>query len=107
MSLLAVLSAEPADQLAWAAGHEVLTEAIVFDFDLVLRQAEALELGAVPDLRSIDLLFGEMKVRDHSGLWADTLAADPRWDEVRTAARRALVRMCGDWRQPLPARVLR
>lgn len=107
IQLLAVLSADPAEQLAWAAEHEVMTEAIVLDLDLVLRLAESLDPEAVPDLRAIDLVFGEMNVRDHPGRWVDTLAADTRWDEVRTTARRALVRMRGEWRQPLPTRVLR
>ncbi|MFJ4188191.1 hypothetical protein [Kitasatospora sp. NPDC089509] len=107
IQLLTVLAADAADQLAWGAEHEVMTDAIVLDFDLVLRLAESLDPEVAPGLRAIDLVFDEMNVRDHAGRWVDTLAADSRWDAVRTTSRRTLVRMLGEWHQPLPTRVLR
>ncbi|MGV9270697.1 hypothetical protein ACWDRR_39365 [Kitasatospora sp. NPDC003701] len=109
--LLAVLAADPSDQLAWAGEHQVRTAAVAEDVEFVLQLAEGmtergtLETDALQDLRTIDRLFRELDARSRTGQWADALAADVIWSEVRTAARRILVARLGDWRLPLPRRV--
>ncbi|MFD8706594.1 hypothetical protein ACFV1W_28995 [Kitasatospora sp. NPDC059648] len=62
--LLAVLAADPSDQLAWADEHRVTTAAVADDAGFVLQLAEGmvergtLDPGALHDLRTIDRLFG-------------------------------------------------
>ncbi|GAB7188338.1 hypothetical protein ATKI12_8169 [Kitasatospora sp. Ki12] len=105
--LLAVLAADPADQLAWAREHRVRTAALTDDIELVLQLAEAMaERGTLApevleDVRTIHRLFGGTA----TGRWADALAAEARWDGMRASARRVLTAREGDWRLPLPRRV--
>ncbi|MFI9320217.1 hypothetical protein ACIGXI_10600 [Kitasatospora aureofaciens] len=109
--LLAVLAADPSDQLAWAGEHRVTTAAVADDVEFVLRLAEGMAergtLGsdALHDLRTIDRLLGELDARTRAGRWADAPAADVIWSEARTAARRILTAELGDWHLPLPRRV--
>ncbi|MEU6673797.1 hypothetical protein [Streptomyces sp. NPDC046925] len=110
--LLAVLAADLSDQLAWAGEYQVRTAAVADDVEFVLHLAEGmaergtLESDALQDLRAIDRLVGEMDVRHHAGRWVQALAVDATWSEVRTLARRILVARLGEWRLPLPRRVL-
>ncbi|MGW7260190.1 hypothetical protein [Streptomyces sp. NPDC054834] len=109
--LLAILAADPADQLAWAGEHQVRTAAVADDVEFIVQLAEGmaergtLEPEALQDLKTIDRFIGEMDVRGRAGLWADALTADVTWSEVRTPARRILVARLGEWRLPLPRRV--
>lgn len=109
--LLAILAADPSDQLAWASEHQVRTAAVADDAAFILHLAEGmaergtLEPQALQDLKTIDRFFGEMDVRGRPGRWADALTADTTWSEVRTVARRILVARQGEWRLPLPRRV--
>ncbi|WP_330301608.1 MULTISPECIES: hypothetical protein [unclassified Streptomyces] len=109
--LLAVLAADPSDQLAWAGEHHVRTAAVADDAAFILHLAEGmaergtLEPQALQGLKTIDRFFGEMAVRGPAGRWADALTADTAWSEVRTVARRILVARLGEWRLPLPRRV--
>jgi len=109
--LLAVLAADPSDQLAWAGEHQVRTAAVADDVEFILHLAEGmvergtLEPEALQDLKTIDRLFGEMDARSRAGRWANALATDVIWSEVRTAARQILIARLGEWRLPLPRRV--
>ncbi|MCX4597279.1 hypothetical protein OG819_49105 [Streptomyces sp. NBC_01549] len=109
--LLAVLAADPSDQLAWAREHQVRTAAVADDVEFILHLAEGmaergtLEPAALQDLKTIDRFFGDSNVHGHAGRWADVLTADVTWSEVRTLTRRILVARLGEWRLPLPRRV--
>ncbi|MFJ9711929.1 hypothetical protein [Streptomyces sp. NPDC101234] len=109
--LLAVLAADPSDQLTWASEHQVRTAAVADDVEFILQLAEGmaergtLEPEVLQDLREIARFLGEMDVRGRPGRWADALTADMPWSEVRTLARRSLVARLGEWRLPLPGRV--
>ncbi|RPE37267.1 hypothetical protein EDD90_0081 [Streptomyces sp. Ag109_O5-1] len=109
--LLAVLAADPSDQLTWASEHRARTAAVADDVEFILHLAEGiaergtLEPEVLQGLREIDRFIGEMDVRGRPGWWADALTADMTWSEVRTLARRILVARLGEWRLPLPRRV--
>ncbi|MFD7169019.1 hypothetical protein [Streptomyces violascens] len=109
--LLAILAADPSDQLTWASEHQVRAANVANDVEFILHLAEGmaergtLEPEALQDLKTIDRLLGEMDVRGRAGRWTDALTADATWNEVRTLARRILVARLGDWRLPLPRRV--
>lgn len=110
--MLAFLAADPSDQLVWAGEHGVKTAAVAGEVEYGLHLAKGMndrgvfETEALQDLQAIGRLVGEVDGRSHVGLWADALAADAPWGEVRTLARRILVVRLGEWRQPLPRRVL-
>ncbi|MFJ5998750.1 hypothetical protein [Streptomyces sp. NPDC092370] len=53
-------------------------------------------------LRAIDRRLGEIDAVCRVGLWANALATDPAWDDIRALARHFLLTALGDWRQPLP-----
>ncbi|MEU3760073.1 hypothetical protein [Streptomyces albogriseolus] len=99
-------------QMAWANEHQVRAAAVVEEVEFSLHLAEGMaergtfESAALHDLKAIGRLVGEMGICGHSCRWADTLAADPAWGEMRTLARQILVARLGTWRQPLPHRVL-
>ncbi|KOG52654.1 hypothetical protein ADK75_15755 [Streptomyces virginiae] len=109
--LMAVFAADAADQLAWAGEHGVKSVPVTDDADFVLHLAEGmaqrgtLAPQALQDLRAIGRLLDEADVRGRAGLWAESLTAEPAWNEVRPLARRILVAREGDWRRPLPHRV--
>ncbi|MFE2728729.1 hypothetical protein [Kitasatospora sp. NPDC059327] len=109
--LLAVLAADPSDQLAWAREHQVRTAAVAEDVEFVLRLAESmaergtLATDTLQDLKAIDRLVRAVDARGRTDLWAGSLTADVIWSEVRTTARRVLVARLDDWRLPLPRRV--
>ncbi|MEU6825449.1 hypothetical protein ABZ921_32940 [Streptomyces atriruber] len=109
--LLAILAADPSDQLAWADEYQVRTAAVADDVEFILHLAEGmaergtLESETLQDLKAIDRLVGEMDVRGRAGRWVETLTVDATWSEVRTLARRILVARLGEWRLPLPRRV--
>ncbi|MFJ9948249.1 hypothetical protein [Kitasatospora sp. NPDC091207] len=110
--LLAFLGADALDQLAWAGEHQVRTAADAEEVELSLQLAVAMadrgtfDQEALRDLKAVGRLVGEMDDHALAGRWADTLTADAAWNEARTLARRILVARLGDWRQPLPRRVL-
>ncbi|MFF4447004.1 hypothetical protein [Streptomyces sp. NPDC001502] len=109
--LLAVLAADAEAQLTWAGEHGVKSGPVAEDVRFVLHLAEGmaeretLAPEALRDLRTIGRLLDEADVLGRAGLWAESLAAEPAWNEVRTLARRILVAREGDWRRPLPHRV--
>ncbi|MFB7292899.1 hypothetical protein [Actinacidiphila glaucinigra] len=109
--LLAILAADPADQVTWSSEHKVRTAALADDVEFILHLAEGmaergtLQPEALQDLKTIDRLFDEMDVRGRAGRWADAVTADVTWNEVRTLARRILVTQLGEWHLPLPLRV--
>jgi hypothetical protein len=110
--LLAFLAADASDQLAWASEHQVRTVAVAEEVEFSLHLAEGMadrgtfEPEALQDLKAVGRLLGEMDLRCRADRWADALAADASWGEVRTLGRRILVARLGEWRQPLPRRVL-
>ncbi|MFE9679746.1 hypothetical protein ACFYO5_37550 [Streptomyces sp. NPDC006259] len=110
--LLTFLAADASDQLDWASEHQVKTAAVAEEFEFSLHLARGMadrgtfEPEALQDLKAIGRLVGETDGCGHVDRWADTLAANATWGEVRTLARRILVARLGEWRQPLPRRVL-
>lgn len=110
--MLAFLAADASDQLVWAGEHGVKTVAVAGEVEFGIRLAKGMadqglfETEALQDIQAIGRLVGEAEGRDHVGLWSDALAADATWGEARTLARRILVVRLGEWRQPLPRRVL-
>ncbi|WP_405766564.1 hypothetical protein OG539_15285 [Actinacidiphila glaucinigra] len=109
--LLAILAADPTDQLTWSNEHQVRTAALADDVEFILHLAEGmaergtLQREALQDLKTIHRFFDDMDVHGRAGLWADAVTADATWDEVRTLARRILVAQLGEWCLPLPRRV--
>ncbi|WP_327321361.1 hypothetical protein OG735_01875 [Streptomyces sp. NBC_01210] len=105
---MALLAADTQDQLAWLGERELETESVVDEVELLCRISEGLaERGAfeprnLRDLQAIGRRLGEIDAGCHAGLWANALATDPAWDEVRPLARQFLLTTLGDWRQPLP-----
>ncbi|GAA2454652.1 hypothetical protein GCM10010388_50820 [Streptomyces mauvecolor] len=105
---MALLAADPQDQLAWLGEHELKTESVVEEVELLCRISEGLtERGVfepknLRDLQAIAHCLGEIDAACRSGLWGSALATDPAWDGMRTLARRLLLTALGDWRQPLP-----
>ncbi|MEU3494875.1 hypothetical protein ABZ747_15445 [Kitasatospora cineracea] len=110
--LLAFLAADPSDQSVWSRAHRVRTAAVAEEAGFGVRLAAgmadrgALEPAALADLAEIGRRCDEAARRGGPGHWADGLAADPVWDEVRVLARRVLVGRLGGWDRPLPRRVL-
>ncbi|MFI8876996.1 hypothetical protein [Streptomyces sp. NPDC055243] len=105
---MTLLAAGPRDQLAWLGERELDTESVVEELELLCRVAEGLaERGAfepenLNGLRAIGRRLGEIDAACRVGLWANALATDPTWDEIRPLARQFLRTTLGDWRQPLP-----
>ena len=106
---LTVLAAEAQTQATWLAKHGVMTDEIALDFDHTFGMTEALveegqlDRGALPDLREIDAVLGEMSGAENADRWTrDALPADEGWGRARPAARRVLVAELGEWQQPLP-----
>ncbi|MBT3151002.1 hypothetical protein HTV45_08885 [Streptomyces sp. CHD11] len=108
LRFMALLAADTDDQLAWLSEREVETKDVVEELELLGRVTECLaergafEPGNLPDLRAIGQRLGEIDAARRAGLWADALADDPAWDDIRPLARRFLLTTLGDWRQPLP-----
>ena len=110
--LLAFLGADASDQPAWAGEHQVRTAAVAEEVEFSLHLAEGMaargtfEPEALQDLKAVGRLLGEMDIRGPADRWTNALTDEAAWDEVRTLARRVLVARLGEWRQPLPRRVL-
>ncbi|MGY1499726.1 hypothetical protein ACW4TU_24645 [Streptomyces sp. QTS52] len=103
-----LLAADLQDQLAWMGERELETESVVEELELLCRISEGLaERGVfeprdLPDLQAIGRRLGEINATSRAGFWANALATDPAWDEIRRLARQFLLTALGDWRQPLP-----
>ncbi|MDN0200002.1 hypothetical protein [Streptomyces sp. S.PNR 29] len=108
LRFMALLAADTQDQLAWLGEHELETKDVVEEVELLCRVSEGLaERGVfapkdLRDLRAIGRRLGEIDAACRIGLWANALATDPAWDDIRRLARRFLLTTLGDWRQPLP-----
>ncbi|MDC7337381.1 hypothetical protein [Streptomyces lydicus] len=108
LRFMALLAAETQVQLAWLGERELETGSVVEEVELLCRLSEGLaERGAfapesLRDLRAIGRRLAEIDAAGRAGLWADALATDPAWDEIRTPARRFLLTTPGARRQPLP-----
>ncbi|MET8968645.1 hypothetical protein [Streptomyces hydrogenans] len=105
---IALLAADTQDQLAWLGERDVETKDVVEEVELLCRVSEGLaERGAfgptdVDHLRAIGRRLGEMDAADRVGPWADALATDPAWDDIRSLSRTFLCACLGHWRQQLP-----
>lgn len=110
--LLAVLAADPPDQMAWSRKHRVRTAAVAEEVKSSLHLAGgmtnrgAFGPTALQDLKTIGLLCGDAVQRGDLDHWEDALQVDSAWEEIRTLARRILIDRLGTWDQPLPRRVL-
>ncbi|MFF4276687.1 hypothetical protein [Streptomyces sp. NPDC001536] len=108
LRLMTLLAADTQDQLAWLGERELETESVVEEVELLCRVSEGLvERGVfrpkdLRDLRAVGRRLGEIDTVSRTGLWAQALATDPAWDEIRPLARRFLLTTLGDWRQPMP-----
>ncbi|MFJ8728710.1 hypothetical protein [Streptomyces bauhiniae] len=108
LRFMTLLAADLDDQLAWLGRQAVETGSVVEDVLLLCRVWEGLvergvgEPGTLRDARGIGRLLGEIGEARHTGPWADELATEPVWGEVRALARQFLLTALGDWRQPLP-----
>ncbi|MFB7275541.1 hypothetical protein ACFCZV_00370 [Streptomyces hydrogenans] len=105
---MALLAADTQDQLAWLGERDVETKDVVEEVELLCRVSEGLaERGAfgptdVHRLRAIGRRLGVMDAAARVGPWADALATDPAWDDIRSLSRTFLCARLGDWRQQLP-----
>ncbi|NEC85176.1 hypothetical protein [Streptomyces sp. SID12501] len=103
-----LLAADIQDQLAWVGERELETESVGEDLEFFCSISEGLaergvfEPGELPDLQAIGRRLGEIDATGRVGFWANALATDPAWDEIRRLARQFLLTTLGDWRQPLP-----
>jgi hypothetical protein len=108
LRFMALLAADTQDQLAWLGERELETKDVVEEVELLCRVSEGLaERGVfepkdLRDLRATGRRLGKIDAACRVGLWADALATDPAWDDIRSLARRFLLTTLGDWRQPLP-----
>ncbi|MER5757834.1 hypothetical protein [Streptomyces sp. NPDC002082] len=108
LRLMALLAADPQDQLAWLGERELDTKDVVEEVELLCRVSEGLaergtfEPDELRDLRAMGRRLGEIDANCRVGLWDNALATDPAWDDVRSLARQFLLTSLGDWRQPLP-----
>ncbi|AQS65752.1 hypothetical protein B1H29_01275 [Streptomyces pactum] len=108
LRFMALLAADTQEQLAWLGEREVETESVVEEIELLCRVSEGLSERGVFEPRSLGVLqaigrrLGGIDAACRAGLWANTLATEPAWDEIRPLARQFLLTMFDDWRQPLP-----
>ncbi|RST19669.1 hypothetical protein E2C00_00070 [Streptomyces sp. WAC05374] len=108
LRFMALLAADIDDQLVWLGERELDTKGVVEEAELLCRVSEGLAERGVfePEdldrLRDIGCRLGAIDATCRDGLWADALATDPAWDDIRSLARRFLLTTLGDWRQPLP-----
>ncbi|MER7753907.1 hypothetical protein [Kitasatospora sp. NPDC097643] len=103
---LAALAAGAADQRAWVDRYDVPTDELALDFEHAHRLVAGNHLGddeVMADLRAIDAVLSAMSGPGNAPRWSqDALDGDPGWTEIRERARRALIRLTGGWRLPLP-----
>ncbi|MEU1012276.1 hypothetical protein [Streptomyces sp. NPDC005890] len=108
LRFMALLAADAQDQLAWLGERELETVSVVEEVELLCRISEELaERGAfepkdLRDLQAIGRRLAEIDAACRVGLWANALATESAWEEIRPLARQFLVTTLGDWRQPLP-----
>ncbi|MEV4679555.1 hypothetical protein [Streptomyces kurssanovii] len=106
--LLSLLAADRRDQLTWLGERELTTDLVVDDVEFACLIGKGLtDRGAfgpenLRDLQAVGRRVAEIDADGRTAQWADALATDPAWDSVRDLARRFLVTLLGDWRQPLP-----
>ncbi|MGW4108022.1 hypothetical protein [Streptomyces sp. NPDC004976] len=111
LRFMALLAADTHDQLAWLSEREVATKDVVEEVELLCRVSEGLaergafEPGHLHDLRALGRRLAGIDADGRVGLWAEALATDPAWDDIRPLARRFLITTPGDRRQPLPGPV--
>ncbi|MGW5332760.1 hypothetical protein [Streptomyces bauhiniae] len=108
LRFLTLLAADPEDQLAWLGRQAVETGSVVEEVLRLCGSWEGLvqrgvgEPATLADARAVARRLGEVADAPPTGLWADELAVEPVWAEVRSLARQFLLTELGDWRQPLP-----
>ncbi|MEU0008296.1 hypothetical protein ABZ079_29600 [Streptomyces sp. NPDC006314] len=111
LRFMALLAADAQDQIAWLGERELETKDAVEEAELLCRVSEGLaergvlESADLHDLRAIGRRLGEIDTACRVGLWANSLATDPAWDDIRSLTRQFLLTRLGDWRQPLPRAV--
>jgi hypothetical protein len=104
------LLASPAQaQLShFPAGWVVLTDEMVLDFDSWVERISSywkLSKEQMARLTELDEFLNKMSASSNSDLWTDeALPSDPRWEEVRTLAKAALISFVWPIEIPPPAR---
>ncbi len=90
------------------AGWVVLTDEMVLDFDQWIQCVSTYwkpSKEQMAKLTTLDEFLSEMSGSPSSDLWTDeALSSDPRWEEVRTLAKAALVSFGWPIEIPPPAR---
>ncbi|MFD8010851.1 hypothetical protein [Streptomyces sp. NPDC058955] len=105
---MALLAADLHDQRAWTADRDLDTASVAEEVELVCRVSAGLaERGVLTpedtsDLRELGHRLADLTPTHRAAPWAESLVADRPWTEVRTLARRILLRTTGAWRHPLP-----
>ncbi|MFF8649697.1 hypothetical protein ACF06D_15845 [Streptomyces griseoluteus] len=108
LRFMTLLAAGPEDQLGWLGEQAVGTASVVEEVLLLCRTWEGLvergvgEPATLSAARAMGRRLAHFADAPHTGLWADELAAEPVWVDVRSLARQFLLTELGDWRQPLP-----
>ncbi|MFF9342890.1 MULTISPECIES: hypothetical protein [unclassified Streptomyces] len=108
LRFMALLAADAQDQLAWAGARGIETKDVAEEAELLCRVAEGVSERGVFEpmelrgLRAVHRRLGEIDTACRVGPWADALATDPAWDDIRALVRRFPLTGPGDWRRPLP-----
>ncbi|MET7614239.1 hypothetical protein [Streptomyces seoulensis] len=106
LRFMTLLAADLDDQLAWLGEQAVEAESAVEEVLLLCRIWEGLverglgEPGTLREVRAIGRRLAEAEDAPRTGLWADELAVEPVWGDVRSLAARFLRAEAGDRRDP-------
>ncbi|MEU6300568.1 hypothetical protein [Streptomyces erythrochromogenes] len=105
---LALLAADLPDQQVWLGERRLTVQSAVEEAEFARSIAEGLTdrgvltPGHLHTLRAVARRTGALDATARTASWADSLAADPAWDEVRTLARGFLHTLPDDQPLPLP-----
>ncbi|MFD8885813.1 hypothetical protein ACFV0H_25340 [Streptomyces erythrochromogenes] len=108
LRFLALLAADLPDQQAWLGERRLTVQTAVEEVEFAGSIAEGLTDRAVftpghlHTLRAIARRTGALDATARTARWADSLAADPAWNDVRTLARDFLHTLPDDRPRPLP-----
>ncbi|MFJ9945704.1 hypothetical protein [Streptomyces erythrochromogenes] len=111
LRFLALLAADLPEQQAWLGERRLTVHTAVEEAEFACSIAEGLTGRAVftpghlRTLQAIARRTGALDATARTTRWADSLAADPAWDDVRTLARGFLHTLPDDRPWPLPRRI--
>ncbi|MFE7097934.1 hypothetical protein [Streptomyces erythrochromogenes] len=108
LRFLALLAADLPDQQAWLGERRLTVQTAVEEVEFACSIAEGLTGRAVftpgnlDTLRAIARRTDALDATARTARWADSLAGEPAWDDVRTLARGFLHTLPDDRPRPLP-----